>query len=307
LFPEARLVPGENSGADETEPVMATLPFRLDPGPDDSAVSDLGWTTLRVGLLLAWLAALVAVAAVGLGGWSLLDLSERRARFVSAVTHELRTPLTTLRLYLDMLVGGMVRDPARREEYIQTLNGEAERLHRLVANVLDFARLERHRPRANLERVEVALLLERIRATWQQHCQDSGKELIFEAVDGDAALRSDAKLVEQVLGNLIDNACKYSRGAENPRIEVRYRMEDSRAVFEVEDFGPGIAANERRAIFRAFRRGRNVDVTAGGVGLGLALARRWTEILGGRLILAKPERGACFRVELPAENKAVMP
>src|SRR5204863_3259237 len=111
--------------------VPATAPAPVDPG----------WTLLRIGLALAWTAALVALLAVGLGGWSLLDLSERRIRFVSAVTHELRTPLTTLRLYLDMLTGGLVTEPKQREEYLHTLHQETERLNRLVGNVLDFSRL----------------------------------------------------------------------------------------------------------------------------------------------------------------------
>ena len=72
-------------------------------------------------------------------------------------------------------------------------------------------------------------------------------------------------------------------------------------MIEVEDRGPGVAAGERRSIFRPFRRGRGADVTAGGVGLGLALAERWARLLGGRLTLcAGPEGcGACFRLELP--------
>ena len=92
---------------------MTSLPFQLDPGPL-ALPPEPGWTPLRVGLTLAWTAALVALLAVGLGGWSLLDLSERRIRFVSAVTHELRTPLTTLRLYLDMLISGLVREDTQR-------------------------------------------------------------------------------------------------------------------------------------------------------------------------------------------------
>ena len=72
--------------------------------------------------------------------------------------------------------------------------------------------------------------------------------------------------------------------------------------FEVEDRGPGVPLGERRSIFRAFRRGRDADVTAGGVGLGLALAKRWARLLGGRLSLAPApaEGGACFRMELRA-------
>src|SRR5262245_18851454 len=121
LFPVASLEPVRDAAALEPERVMATLPFQLEPGPRP-ALPDPGWTPLRIGLALAWAAAVVALVAVGLGGWFLIDLSERRFRFASAVTHELRTPLTTLRLYLDMLLGGMVREEERKAEYIRTLH-----------------------------------------------------------------------------------------------------------------------------------------------------------------------------------------
>src|SRR5438034_11313415 len=109
---------------------MTALPVQLDPGPRTWGVLWV-WSPLRVGLLLAWVAAVFALAVVGLGGWSLLDLSERRFRFVSAVTHELRTPLTTLRLYLDMLNSGFVREGSHRGAYLKPLDAESDRLHRL--------------------------------------------------------------------------------------------------------------------------------------------------------------------------------
>src|SRR5262249_241795 len=158
----------------------------------------------------------------GLGGWSLLDLSERRIQFVSAVTHELRTPLTTLRLYLDMLTAGLVREEKQREEYLQTLHAESERLSRLVGNVLDFSRLENQQPRLIKGHGAVDGLLEQLRATWQGRCHDAGKELVVEnGLGADAELHTDVELVQQVLGNLIDNACKYSRGAADGHIWVR--------------------------------------------------------------------------------------
>src|SRR5262249_19089046 len=132
----------------DPERTMSALPVQLVPRPDEGP-AEPGWTPLRIGLALAWAAALVALLAVGLGGWSLLDLSERRIRSASAVTHELRTPLTTLRLYLDMLTGGLVKDERQKEEYLHTLFGETERLNRLVGNVLDFSRLENQAPRLN--------------------------------------------------------------------------------------------------------------------------------------------------------------
>jgi signal transduction histidine kinase len=303
LFPGARLLPVRGDEAPDPERTLRTmtaLPFELDPGPAP-AVADPGWTPLRVGLSLAWAAALVALLAVGLGGWSLIDLSERRIRFVSAVTHELRTPLTTLRLYLDMLTGGLVREERQRQEYLHTLHAEAERLHRLIGNVLDFSRLENQRPRLVKATLAVADLLEQVRGAWQGRCQDAGKELVVEDTLGDGAVvYTDAELVQQVLGNLIDNACKYSRDAADPHLWLRAWREEGRLVLEVEDRGPGVAPRERRAIFRPFRRGRGVDTTAGGVGLGLALAQRWARLLGGRLTLhpGRDGAGACFRLEL---------
>jgi signal transduction histidine kinase len=303
LFPAARLVPMRDREPAQPERTMAILPFQLDPGSAEPAAAPAGWTPLRVGLALAWAAAGVALLAVALGGWSLINLSERRIRFVSAVTHELRTPLTTLRLYLDMLLGGMVRDDARRDEYIRTLNGETDRLTRLVGNVLDFSRLEKQRPRLERRQVIVDTLLGDLKTAWESRCQESDKELVIENTLGpDAAVWSDAALLQQILGNLIDNACKYSRTAEDRRLWVRARAEGRQVLFEVEDRGPGIPPRERRSIFRAFRRGRSADVMAGGVGLGLALAHRWARLLGGRLTLeaAREAGGACFRVSLPA-------
>jgi signal transduction histidine kinase len=301
LFPEARLLPVREPEPPNPDRTMARLPYELDPGLQPSPPAP-GWTPLRVGLAFAWVAALVALLAVGLGGWSLIDLSQRRIRFVSAVTHELRTPLTTLRLYLDMLMNGLVRDERQRTEYVHTLHAETDRLNRLVSNVLDFSRLENQRPRLVCEPVAVTDLLAELRNAWQVRCHDAGKELILETtLPKDATLVTDAALVGQVLGNLIDNACKYSRDAADSRLWLRARQEGNRLAFEVEDRGPGIPVGERRSIFRAFRRGCAADVTAGGVGLGLALARGWARLLGGRLILRPVTEGdgACFRLELP--------
>jgi signal transduction histidine kinase len=306
LFPEARFEAMHARNPPHPERTMINLPVELIPGSVPLLETvEPGWTPLRSGLATAWATALIALAVVGLGGWALYDLSERRIRFVSAVTHELRTPLTTLRLYLDMLTGGMVREERQKEEYLHTLNAQAERLSRLIANVLDFSRLENQRPRLTHTKVKLGALLEQMRATWLVRCHDAGKELILEDLTGaETFLETDAELLQQILGNLIDNACKYSQGALDQRIWLRARQADGRLLLEVEDRGPGVAPRERRTIFRPFRRGRSVDVTAGGVGLGLALAHRWTRLLGGRLFLGPKNEptGACFQLELSSST-----
>jgi signal transduction histidine kinase len=297
LFPHGRLEPVMSGQLTDPESMMAVLPVKLDPGPLTAQILP-GWTPLRTGLLLAWVAALGALTVVGFGGWSLLDLSERRIRFVSAVTHELRTPLTTLRLYLDMLTGGLVSDEKKKDEYLHTLHAESDRLHRLVSNVLDFARLERQRPKLALKDFEAKDLISQVRENWSERCKAAGKDLVTECPSDLPPLHTDAEIVQQILGNLIDNACKYSRDASDRRIWLRVSQSGTGTAFEVEDRGPGVPAREQRGIFQAFRRGRSADVTAGGVGLGLALARRWAQLLGGTLELQSGQDGIGARFQL---------
>jgi signal transduction histidine kinase len=312
LFPDTQLMPLPPGEPPHPDRAMAALPVEFDPVVEDlpeqpapvdpTSVPPAGWTPLRIGLGFAWAAVFVALIAIGLGGWSLLDLSERRIRFVSAVTHELRTPLTTLRLYLDLLSSGLVTEEKQKAEYLTTLNAEADRLHRLIGNVLDFARLEKSRPAVEKRTTDVSGLLGQLERNWHERCAAAGKDLVIEnRLPEGASVTTDAGLVEQVVGNLIDNAQKYSRDATDPRIVLRALEANGRLAIEVEDRGPGVTQRERCSIFRPFRRGHDADVKAGGVGLGLALATRWVHLLGGSLSVGAggDETGACFRLELP--------
>lgn len=302
LFPDAKLVPVKDPAGITPERAMTALPVQLDPGPMPAPASP-GWTPLRIGLLIAWVAIAIAFVAVGLSGWSLIDLAERRIRFVSAVTHELRTPLTSLRLYLDLLLSGMVQDEQKRREYLSTLNAESDRLHRLIDNVLDFARLEKRRAGSVARPVKVGELLEQVRQTWAERCHADDKELVVVCMlPSEHEVSTDPHLVQQIVGNLIDNARKYTRDAQDKRIWLSAKPGGhKRVALEVEDRGAGVPKGERHLIFRPFRRGESADTKAGGAGLGLALARQWAEVLGGRLSYRPADggTGACFRLELP--------
>jgi signal transduction histidine kinase len=301
LFPNARLIPIEDAAAVPPDRAMTALPVQLDPGAQPELPS-AGLTTLRLGLLMAWAAALVAFAAVGFCGWALIDLAERRIRFASAVTHELRTPLTSLRLYLDLLVSGMIQEEAKKQEYLNTLATESDRLHRLIDNVLDFARLEKQRKGQSIAPVAVAEAIERLRLTWTDRLAQDGKELVVVSTLPEGQIvRTDAAMLQQILGNLIDNARKYSREAADNRVWVWAKPGIGKTILiEVEDRGPGVPAKERRPIFKPFRRGAEADHTSGGAGLGLALAKSWAELLGGKLTYRPADggTGACFRLEL---------
>ena len=256
LFPDAKMVALSQGEPPHLDRAMTALPVEFDPAveplPDEPAPVDpesvppAGWTPLRIGLTFAWAAVLITLVAVGLGGWSLLDLSERRIRFVSAVTHELRTPLTTLRLYLDLLSSGMVNDEKQKAEYLTTLNGEADRLHRLIGNVLDFARLEKSRPNLEKRPASVNGLLDQLDRNWHERCAAAGKDLVVDnRLPEGTTVTTDAGMVEQIVGNLIDNAQKYSRDATDPRIVLRAMEVNGRLALEVEDRGPGVTKGEQ--------------------------------------------------------------
>ena len=145
LLPDARLESIDKTCAkpDDTRR-LASIPAQLvvpvsafDPLP-------LPWNTpLRISLMVAWSCALVASAAVAMLLRGRTGTEQPPRAFVAAVTHELRTPLTTFRMYAEMLAGGMVADPASRQQYLDTLVSESDRLGRLIENVLAYARLER--------------------------------------------------------------------------------------------------------------------------------------------------------------------
>jgi signal transduction histidine kinase len=145
-------------------------------------------------------------------------------------------------------------------------------------------------------------LLAQLDRNWHERCAAAGKDLVIDNRLPEAAtVTTDPGMVEQIVGNLIDNAQKYSRDATDPRIVLRALDVGGRLAIEVEDRGPGVTSGEKCHIFRAFRRGHDADVKAGGVGLGLALSTRWAQLLGGRLSVGEGGDGigACFRLELP--------
>jgi signal transduction histidine kinase len=231
-----------------------------------------------------------------------IRLSERRAAFVSAVTHELRTPLTTFRMYAEMLAEGMVRDAGKREQYLRTLCAESNRLSHLVENVLAYARLERGRMKGRAEQVSVQDMVDRVLARLEQRAQQAGMKLTVEcgAATTAADIFTDVSAVEQILSNLVDNACKYAARAEDKRIHLSAQPLSRDVVFRVWDHGPGISREGERRLFSPFSKSaQRAAESAPGVGLGLALCRRLARQIGGRLAFVRTPVGACFELILP--------
>ncbi len=237
-------------------------------------------------LPIAWGCVLLAATAVAALLWGVLRLSDRRAAFVSAVTHELRTPLTTFHMYTEMLAEGMVTGEDARQQYLGTLRAEASRLSHLVENVLAYARLERGRANGRIEEVTLGALVERVRGRLADRAGRAGMQLIVEGDEETLSVivRANPSAVEQILFNLVDNACKYAAGAEDKRIHLAAERSGGRPQLRVSDHGPGIAPAALRRLFRPFSKSAHEAAnTAPGVGLGLALSRRLARDMGSHL------------------------
>ncbi|HWB07188.1 MAG TPA: HAMP domain-containing sensor histidine kinase [Verrucomicrobiales bacterium] len=301
-LPDAKIVPAPDpppAGAH----LLASLPVQLIPGALTFA-PEAFWTPLKVSLGIAWLCVLVAVAAVALVLRGMMALSERRASFVSSVTHELRTPLATFKLYSEMLADGMVKEETKKQQYLETLTGEADRLGHLVENVLSYSRIERGKGPAAASAVPVSELLHRIEPRLNQRALMAGMDFSVNAPPEVTALalRTDAGAVEQILCNLVDNACKYGRRDGVPgHVELVVTKERRRICFAVRDHGPGIAHGEEKKLFLPFHKSaREAAHSKPGVGLGLALCRRLATELRGTLDIDRSWRqGASFVLKLP--------
>jgi signal transduction histidine kinase len=301
LLPEAQLSAVALATPDEQAHMLASLPVRLDARSIVEATGE-GLSAVRQSLIVTWLLMLLAAAAVASLLQGVMALSERRAAFVSAVTHELRTPLTTFRLYSEMLAEGMVTDESTRSRYLKTLQTEADRLTHLVENVLTYARVERGRPGRQIGPVSVAQLLDHAEERLAQRAQQANLQLLVEADDTvrESQAVADATAVEQILFNLVDNACKYAAVATDRTLHLAAERSGSRIFVRICDHGPGISPEQRRALFQPFRKSaQEAAHSAPGVGLGLALCRRLARDMGGDLqYAAEPDGGSCFTLEL---------
>jgi signal transduction histidine kinase len=285
--------------------VLASAPIALDaPRPRPERIT--GVTPTRGTLVVAWSSLTFAFVAVGIALRRTVDLSDRRSRFASSVTHELRTPLTTFRLYSEMLADGMVSEPAKRQEYLDTLKSESSRLATLVENVLAYARVEEGRMPVRRERIAVADLLLRTQPVLERRAADASMTLSVAAGDAAASVVDvDPAVVGQVLFNLVDNACKYARDAAQRTIELTATARDGHVDLRVRDHGPGLAPDRARAAFTPFERaGRPAGDTVPGIGLGLALSRALARDLGGDLDVERSDGGASFVLTLPVASRA---
>jgi two-component system, OmpR family, sensor kinase len=222
----------------------------------------------------------------------LAEAEELERNFLMSVSHELRTPLTAIRGHVAALREGVVSDPDSIDASLQTVSEEAERLGRLVGDVLDLAKLDAHRFTVLTEEVDMGRLLERAFSTFSEEARQRGIEYTSEA-ESAPVIVSDGDRVLQIISNLLSNAFRWT--PDGGRIELALQSANGTVTVDVADTGPGITADARERIFRPFW-----STDGRGTGLGLPIARELAVALGGRIELqTEVGKGSRFRLVLP--------
>jgi signal transduction histidine kinase len=229
-------------------------------------------------------------------------LSRMKTDFVSLVSHELRTPLTSIRMFIEMLALGRVKDQQEMQTVLDLLSKETARLSGMIESVLDWSRIESGKKQYKKERMPAAALVDAAVSAFKAQRIDSQLQLTVTVPADVGDVEIDQPSVSGALLNLLQNAWKYSK--DDKRIELRCVRDDDFLVFEVEDHGVGIPRREQKRIFDRFYR---VDTLltrdTEGSGLGLSIAQRIVQAHDGWISVdSLPGRGSTFRIHLPVAS-----
>lgn len=238
-------------------------------------------------------------------------ISALKSEFVANVSHELKTPLALVRMFGEMLQSGRVASDAKRQEYLDIIVSESERLSSLIENVLDFARVERGRQAYDFAIGSVGEAVSKAAAIYRYRAEREGVELTAQVEASLPMAKIDERAIQLAVINLIDNALKYAPGAH---VSVTANLDRSarEIVVRVNDTGPGVPPEDRQRIFERFVRG-SASRSSGsrpavrGSGIGLALVLHIAESHGGRAWVesatrgkpGRPVTGASFAIAIP--------
>ena len=299
------VAPDEASAVDAVALIGAVLPHwqvRCSYFPDLVAGRSYGRSIVVFGGLLV----AIFVASILAGGSLLLWQAQRNAEeamqktsFVSNVSHELKTPLTSIRMYAELLGSGKVKERAKEGKYLSIIESESQRLGRLVNNVLDFSRLEQGRKKYHLEPLALTDCIAGILDSQALRIREVGMEPDYQIPDDEVTAMADRDALEQIMINLIDNACKYA--ATGGKLDVQLCKAGNHAEIKVLDRGPGISENQLEKVFEKFHRvNESLTRDQDGVGLGLSITRRLARDMSGSLqATARDGGGAAFILKLP--------
>ena len=263
-----------------------------------------GRQTLTLALAILGVVMVAGLVTIYHSARTVLDLSERRSQFVSAVTHELKTPLTNIRMYIEMLEQGIAATPEREQEYLGILASESARLSGLINNVLELSRLEKQTRRFDLKDGRLVDVLADVQSVMAESLAREGFDLTIHRSQI-PVFAYDREVLVQVLINLMENSVKFGRHLPEKHIVIVADAVDGWVKLMVSDTGPGIPKRSLNRVFEDFYRVDNdLARTTGGTGLGLALVKKFILAMGGRVQAENNDGPGCtITISLPANRQ----
>jgi len=230
-------------------------------------------------------------------------LQKRNAEFVSAVSHEMKTPLAGIKAYVELLADGDAEDDQTREEFLEVINSQADRLQRLVENLLNLSRIEAGVVKVSKKQQSLNEVLDEAFHVVQPAAEAKNIRLASELSPMYLGVLADRDMLLQSAINLLSNAIKYT--PEGGSVTLRSRLEAGQVRFEVQDTGVGLSEEDRQRVFEKFYRVNKDKNMAPGTGLGLPLAKHIVEdVHGGRLTVESAlGEGSTFIVALPGAGQ----
>ena len=208
---------------------------------------------------------------------SQLNLAQKRQDFISAVSHELKTPLTSIKMYAELLQNSWVANEEKRHKYYNLIASEAERLTRLIQNVLNLSKLDGNRWTVQLRQDRPKAVLDDFVATYTRNVEKNGFSLTVscDTSASEVSLMMDRDAVMQILMNLVDNSLKFSKNADYKMIVIELKKEGNHVYLAVRDYGPGIPPSEMKKVFQEFYRVENeMTRETKGTGIGLSMVKK---------------------------------
>jgi len=287
--PERRLVAWRRIPKNQVVGVIVDNPEKL-PFDDPSM---LYWAAGAFGVFTLLLAA-IGVGQLMHSAHAAQQEALRKTNFVSLVSHELNTPLTAIIPYADMLRKGRLTSEDERREAYEVIADESVRLKSLVAELLDFSRLERKTKKYSISEFDAGALARSVAQLMRGRFAEAALDV---RADGEFMARADEDAVKAILINLLDNAAKYAPGSP---VEVEVERGGCGVCVAVKDRGPGLSPEGLRKVFERFwRADETATASVSGFGLGLTIARMYARDMGGDLTAAqRPGGGTVFTLEL---------
>ncbi len=231
-----------------------------------------------------------------------LNLAKKRQDFISAVSHELKTPLTSIRMYAELLQNSWVANEEKKQKYYNQIASEADRLTRLIQNVLNLSKLDGDRWSVQLAKDRPKAVLDDFVATYSKNVEKHGFELTVSSDTDvrDITLMMDRDAIMQILMNLVDNSLKFSKDADYKMIVIELRIKDTDVYLAVRDYGPGIPPAEMKKVFQEFYRVENeMTRRTSGTGIGLSMVKKLCTLTNMKIEMENAGPGLRTKIHFP--------